>query len=163
MRDASEKEVFETMPVPLAVASLAVPTIISQIVTMVYNLADTFFVGQLGDPLMVAAVSLVYPWFHILSAFGNLFGVGGGSLISRLLGAKRGAEARCVSSFSFFGALAVSLLYALLSFAFMGPILRLLGASAATSGYARSYLLWVVVIGGAPTVLGLTLGHLLRS
>jgi len=163
MKSASEKEIFETMPVPMAVMTLAVPTIISQIVTMVYNLADTFFVGQIGDPLMVAAVSLVYPWFHILSAFGNLFGVGGGSLISRLLGAKRGSEARCVSSFSFFGALTVSLAYALLSLVFMEPILKLLGASSATAGYARSYLLWVIVIGGVPTVLGLTLGNLLRS
>ena len=74
MKSASEKEIFETMPVPMAVMTLAVPTIISQIVTMVYNLADTFFVGQIGAPLMVAAVSLVYPWFHILSAFGNLLG-----------------------------------------------------------------------------------------
>lgn len=86
IRKVSEKELFETMPVPRAVATLAIPTIISQVVTMIYNLVDTFFVGQIGDPYMVAAVSLVSPWFNLLTALGNLFGLGGGSLISRMLG-----------------------------------------------------------------------------
>ena len=62
MEEQSEQYLFEKMPVPTAVATLAIPTIISQVVTMIYNLADTFFVGQIGDPLMVAAVSLVSPW-----------------------------------------------------------------------------------------------------
>lgn len=75
---------FETVSVPRAVATLAIPTIISQVVTMIYNLADTFFVGQIGNPYMVAAVSLVSPWFNLLTALGNLFGLGGGSLISRM-------------------------------------------------------------------------------
>ena len=74
------------MPVPKAVAALAVPTIISQIVSMIYNLADTFFIGQLGDPYMVAAVTLVFPAFLMLSAVANLFGIGGASLLSRSLG-----------------------------------------------------------------------------
>lgn len=76
MEEDAEKYLFEKMPVPKAVATLAIPTIISQVVTMIYNLADTFFVGQLGDPLMVAAVSLVSPWFNLLTALGNLFGLG---------------------------------------------------------------------------------------
>lgn len=84
-KEISEKELFETIPVPRAVATLAIPTIISQVVTMLYNLADTFFVGQIGNPYMVAAVSLVSPWFNLLTALGNLFGLGGGSLISRIL------------------------------------------------------------------------------
>ena len=88
MEEDAEKYLFEKMPVPKAVATLAVPTIISQIVTMIYNLADTFFVGQIGDPLMVAAVSLVSPWFNLLTALGNLFGLGGSSLISRMMGHK---------------------------------------------------------------------------
>lgn len=83
-----EKKIFSEMSVPKAVATLAIPTIISQIVTMIYNLADTFFIGQLGHPEMVAAVSLVSPWFNLLTALGNLFGVGASSLISRLLGAE---------------------------------------------------------------------------
>lgn len=76
----SEKELFETVPVSRAVATLAIPTIISQVVTMIYNLADTFFVGQIGNPYMVAAVSLASPWFNLLTALGNLFGLGGGNV-----------------------------------------------------------------------------------
>lgn len=151
------------MNVPWAVASLAVPTIISQIVAMIYNLADTFFVGQIGDPLMVAAVSLVYPWFHLLSALGNLFGIGGGSLVSRLLGSKRGPEVRYVSAFSFFSAAAASIIFSIFTLVFMDHVLNMLGASANTIGYARYYLFWVIVVGGTPTVLGLTIGHMLRS
>ena len=83
MAQFSERELFETVPVPRAVATLAIPTVISQVVTMIYNLADTFFIGQTGEPLMVAAVSLVSPWFNLLTALGNLFGLGGSSLISR--------------------------------------------------------------------------------
>ena len=112
MADYTEKELFETLPVPRAVAVMALPTVISQVVTMIYSLADTFFIGQLGDPAMVAAVSLVSPWFNLLTALGNLFG---------------------------------------------------LGASPDTYGYAESYLVWVVVIGGVPTMVSLSLGHLLRS
>ena len=82
-----ERYLFEEMPVHKAVAPLAIPTVISQLVTMVYNLADTFFIGQIGNPVMVAAVSLVSPWFNLLTALGNLFGLGGSSLISRMLGA----------------------------------------------------------------------------
>ncbi|WP_300080802.1 MATE family efflux transporter [uncultured Thomasclavelia sp.] len=85
--ELSKRELFETVPVKKAVATLAVPTIISQIVTIIYNLADTFFVGQLSNPYMVAAVTVVSPWFNLLTALGNLFGIGGSSLISRLLGA----------------------------------------------------------------------------
>lgn len=86
MEEQSEKYLFEEMPVSRAVATLAIPTIVSQVVTMIYNLADTFFIGQIGDPEMVAAVSLVSPWFNLLTALGNLFGLGGSSLISRMPG-----------------------------------------------------------------------------
>ena len=74
-KEISEKELFETTPVPRAVASLAIPTIISQVVTMIYNLADTFFVGQIGNPYMGAAVSLVSPWFNLLTALGSFHGI----------------------------------------------------------------------------------------
>ena len=135
-KERSEEELFEKMPVPKAVATLAVPTIIGQIVTMIYNLADTFFVGQMGNPYMVAAVSLVSPWFNLLTALGNLFGFGGGI---------------------------TTLLFSLLTYLFRHPLLSFLGASSGTYGYVQSYLLWVVVLGGVPTMLSLTMGNLLRS
>ncbi len=104
------QDMFESMPACRAIATLALPAILSQLVTMVYNLADIFFVGQLGDPNMVAAVSLGFPAFMTLTVIANLFGIGGGSLISRMLGAKstrmRGGRHRSVS-----GAASVRLLF----------------------------------------------------
>ena len=162
---ANEKErfLFEKMAVPKAVMTLAVPTIISQVVTMIYNLADTFFIGQIGRPEMVAAVSLVSPYFNLLTALGNLFGLGGSSLISRLLGAHNENDIKYVSSFSVWGGVAVSFLFSILTFFFRSPLLNLLGASENTYVYAESYLFYVVVLGGIPTMISLTLGHLLRS
>ena len=161
--EKSEKYLFEEMPVALAVATLAVPTIISQIVTMIYNLADTFFVGQIGDPLMVAAVSLVSPWFNLLTALGNLFGLGGSSLISRMLGAKNHEDVKHVAAFSIWGGAVTTLLFSLMTYVFRAPLLTFLGASPDTYGYAEDYLFWVVVMGGVPTMVSLAMGHLLRS
>lgn len=158
-----EKYLFEKMPVPKAVAVLAVPTIISQVVTMIYNLADTFFVGQIGDPLMVAAVSLVSPWFNLLTALGNLFGLGAGSLISRMMGAQNHEDIRYVAAFSIWGGAATTLFFSLITWLARVPLLNFLGASMDTYAYAEDYLLWVVAVGGVPTMVSLALGHLLRS
>ena len=163
MAQFSERELFETVPVPRAVATLAIPTVISQVVTMIYNLADTFFIGQTGEPLMVAAVSLVSPWFNLLTALGNLFGLGGNSLISRMLGVQREGEIRYVSSFSIWAGAAVTACFSLASFLAREPLLTFLGASVDNYGYAEDYLLWVVAAGGVPTMVSLALGHLLRS
>ena len=163
MEEQEEKYLFEEMPVPKAVATLAVPTIISQVVTMIYNLADTFFVGQLGDPAMVAAVSLVSPWFNLLTALGNLFGLGGSSLISRMLGIHAHKDIKYVAAFSIWGGGAFTLLFSLGTWLARRPLLGFLGASPDTWPYAQSYLLWVVAVGGVPTMVSLALGHLLRS
>ncbi len=157
------KAIFEDMPVWKALATLAVPTIISQLITMIYNLADTFFIGQTGDPLKVAAATVSFVLLFMMSAWANLFGIGGGSLISRLLGEKRPEEAKKVSALSFYGAVVMGGLYALLVAVFMDPILYLIGASENTIVYARDYAFWVVVVGGLPTTLSMTLAHLLRS
>lgn len=158
-----ERYLFEEMPVHKAVATLAIPTVISQLVTMVYNLADTFFIGQIGNPVMVAAVSLVSPWFNLLTALGNLFGLGGSSLISRMLGAQNHRDVKHVAAFSVWGGGAATLLFSLVTYLGRGPLLTFLGASPDTDGYAEGYLFWVVVLGGVPTMVSLTLGHLLRS
>ena len=138
--EKNEKFLFEEMPVARAVATLAIPTIISQIVTMIYNLADTFFVGQIGDPLMVAAVSLVSPWFNLLTALGNLFGLGGSSLISRMLGAKNHRDVKYVAAFSIWGGAVTTLLFSLITYVFRAPLLTFLGASPDTYSYAEDYL-----------------------
>lgn len=163
MNEVSEKELFETMPVHRAVAALAIPSVISQVVSIIYNLADTFFIGQFGNPYMVAGVTLVSPWFNLLTALGNLFGIGGSSLISRQLGSGQHEAAKKVAAFSFYGGIGATVLFSMLTFCFRMPLLQFLGASNENFAYAQTYLLWVVVIGGIPTMLSMTLAHLLRS
>jgi len=159
----TKTELFETVPVGKALLTMAVPTIVSQLITMIYNLADTFFIGLSDDPYKIAAASLVGVLFFMLNSLANLFGVGGGSLLSRLLGEKREEDARRVGAFSIYGSLAIAFVYSLVCFLFTQPLARLLGASDNTIAYATTYLHWVVVLGGIPSTLGLTLSHLLRS
>ncbi len=158
-----KEELFESVPIPKALATLAVPTIISQLVHLVYNMVDAFFIGRTGNSYMVASTTLSLTIMFLHMAFGNLFGVGGGSLVARLMGRKEYDQARAVSSFSIYGAAGVALLYSLVIGLFIDPILRFLGASADTLPYARQYALFVIVIGSLPAILSMTLGHLLRN
>lgn len=159
----STKEIFETKPVPAALAKMAIPTIVSQLITLVYNIADTWFIGQTNNPYMVAASSLVLTIFLLTTAIANLFGVGGGSLAVRLLGSKDEEEAKKVASYSLVMAAGASLAFSVVCLIFMNPLLRLLGASDKTIGFARQYLLFVVVIGGLPTVLSNTMSSMVRN
>lgn len=163
MSSQSRTELFERAPVPKALAAMALPTIMSQLVTLIYNIADTWFIGRTRNPYMVAASSLVLTVFLLATVIANLFGVGGGSLTVRLLGQKRPDEAERVASYSLVMSAAAAAAYSLLSLVFMNPLLRLLGASGNTIGYARQYLLCVSVIGGLPTVLSVTMGSMLRN
>ena len=155
--------IFEKMPVPAALAKMAVPTIVSQLITLIYNIADTWFIGQTNNPYMVAASSLVLTIFLMTTALANLFGVGGGTLTVRLLGSQQEDEAAKVASLSLVMAAGVTLLFSLTCLLFMEPLLRLLGASDNTMTYAKQYLLFVVVIGGLPTVLSNTMSAMLRN
>ena len=101
----TNRELFEKTPVPRALAALAVPTIISQLIIMIYNLADTVFIGMANDPSKTAASSVAFVLVFAMNCLSNLFGVGGGSLISRLLGEHKDKDAKGVSAFSFFGLL----------------------------------------------------------
>mgnify|MGYP002861105539 CR=1 FL=1 len=159
----TNQELFRNQPIPRAVATLALPTILSQLIVMIYNLADTFFIGQTNDPYKVAATSMAYVLFFLLNALANLFGIGGGSLISRLLGGDKPEDAKTVSSFSFYGTILVTAMYCAVCLIFMTPILRLMGASNYTLGFARDYTFWVVVVGGIPATLSMAMSHLLRS
>ncbi|MBD5512838.1 MAG: MATE family efflux transporter [Lachnospiraceae bacterium] len=157
------REIFETWQVPRALAKMAIPTIVSQLITLVYNVADTWFIGQTNNPYMVAASSLVLTVFLMTTGIANLFGVGGGSLVVRLLGRNDEDEAEKVASLSLVMAAASSLVFSVLCFIFMNPLLRLLGASDNTIGFARQYLMFVVVIGCFPTVLANTMSSMVRN
>lgn len=161
--DAEKKELFEDAPVRKAIMTLAVPTIISQLVILAYNLADAWFIGRTGNPLMIAAIALVFPIFSLCTGIGNLFGIGGGSLISRLMGKGELDRAGKVSAFSIYAALATAAVYSVVAWMFHEKLLSALGASEATLPFARNYLFYVVTIGGVPAVMSMTLSHLLRS
>ena len=157
------KEIFETKPIPAALAKMAIPTIVSQLITLIYNIADTWFIGQTNNPYMVAASSLVLTIFLMTAALANLFGVGGGNLVVRLLGGKDEEEAKKAASLSLVMAAGASLTFSVLCFLFMDPLLRLLGASDYTIGYAKQYLTFVVAIGAVPTVLANTMSAMVRN
>ena len=162
--NTSRQEAFLSLPVPQAVAKFAVPTILSQLVTLLYNLADTFFVGHTNDPAQVAALTLSFPLFMSLTMVGNLFGIGANSFISRSLGQGARETASKASTFAFYGAMGgVALIIAVLG-AFMTPILKAIGAVTPESFAAtKAYLTWTVLYGGVPTVAALMLGHLVRA
>ena len=159
----AREDVFANLPVPTALRKMILPAVSSQLIVLIYNMADTFFVGKTNNPYMVAGTSLILPVFNITLCLAGLAGIGGGSLISRLLGQEQEAEARRVSAFSLYLGLTIAALFAAGIAFFMEPVLALLGAGANTYGYARQYALCVIVIGGIPTVLSNVLANLIRS
>ena len=146
-----EKDWMGTMKVSSAVAKMAIPSVISSLVTVLYNMADTFFVGQTGDALQVAAVSLTNPIFILFMAFANMFGMGGSAAASMALGQKNERRVRQVSSFVTYASLIVGVFFAVVLLVFTGPILSLFGADAQTYEYARGYTIYVAV--GAPFII----------
>lgn len=158
----TNKYLFEEAPVSRAVMTMAVPTIISMLVVVIYNMADTFFIGQTGDPMQVAAVSLATPVFMVFMALGNLFGIGGSSAISRALGEKKPERARNISSFCCYASLGLGVFMALLFLAGMDVILAMIGASANTIEFAREYLTYIA-FGGPFIIFGTAFGNILRG
>ncbi len=158
-----EKQIFEEYPVGKAVMAMVIPTIISQIIIVLHNIADTWFVGLTNDPNAIAAISLCLPLYSFLSGFSNLFGVGCAGVIARALGKKTPEEAKKSFSIALLGAFIISTLYSLLLFFFSEPILYLIGADENTIGFSVSYTFYIIVLGGIPAILAGTLGHLIRS
>lgn len=159
----NKSEIFEKVPVKRAVLMQIVPAILSQMIALLYNLADTYFVGLLNDPKQTAAVTISYAPFLMLTALSNLFGVGGASAISRALGAKQGEEAKNIASISFWLGFVVSLFYSLLFTTFARPLLMICGADATTYDVAYGYAKWTIMIGGLAVVLNVLLANLVRA
>lgn len=162
-KKSKETEIFEEYPVHKAVAAMALPTIVSQIIFVIYNLADTWYVGLTENPSAVAAISLCLPVYTMMSGISNLFGIGGASVLARALGQGDIKKARRTFACSLWSAFAAGLLYALLLVLFDRPLLFLIGADDSSIGYAVSYVNWTVVLGGIPTILAPTFGHLIRA
>lgn len=159
----NNKALFENTPVNKAVLSLILPTVISQLITVIYNVADTFFIGQLGDPAQVAAVSLCLPLFIFLTGMANLLGIGGSSLIARSLGVGKPQKARNVAAFSIWAAAGAAAAYGLVLLILGDKILPAIGADEETYMYCSDYVFWTITIGAAPTVMNQVFAHLVRS
>ena len=142
--------VFSEYKIPRAVAVLAIPSMLGMLINVIYNLADTFFVGQTGDSNQVAAVSVAMPVFLFFLALGNLFGVGGCAFISRSLGEGQREKIKSISSFCIYTGLAISVVVGAGFIIFRRPLLYMVGASDNTIEFASDYLFWVAL--GAPFV-----------
>lgn len=157
-----DNELFEKAPIPEAYFSLAMPVVLSMLVTLVYNMVDTYFIAHTGNTDMVAGVSLTAPVFTVMIALGDIFGLGGSSVISRLFGQHRFADGKRLSAFCFYAAIATGLLILVLGLAFRDPMLALLGATDDTWQYASDF--YTLIIVGSPFIIvSMTPSNLLRT
>lgn len=157
-----QNELFESASVPKAYMKLALPVVMSMMVSLVYNMVDTYFIALTGKQELVAGVSLAAPIFTLMIAFGDIFGLGGSSLISRLFGEKREEEAKRASAFCLWAAIGFGIFVTIVLLVFRTPILKLLGTDAATFEYAGEYYTWIAV-GAASIILGLVPSNILRT
>ncbi len=162
MKD-NKTALFETAAIPKAVAALCIPTIISSLVMVLYNLTDTYFVGILNDPVQNAAVTLAGPVLLAFNAINNLFGVGSSSMMSRALGRKDYTTVYRSSAFGFYCALICGVLFSLVCTIGKMPLLSLLGADDLTRQATADYLKWTVTFGAVPAILNVVLAYMVRS
>lgn len=163
MEDSKKTQLFETVPVPKAVMTLAVPTILSSLVMVLYNLADTYFVGMLNDPVQNAAVTLAAPVLLAFNAVNNLFGVGSSSMMSRAMGRKDYDTVYRSSAFGFYCAVISGILFSLLCGILEEPLLNLLGVSSETYQATAEYMRWTVIWGATPAILNVVMAYLVRA
>lgn len=161
--DIKKIYLFEKMPVPKSVAALAVPTIISSLVMVIYSLADTWFVGLTDDPVQNAAVALAAPVLLAFNAINNLFGVGTSSMMSRALGRKDYDTVYKSSAFGFYCSLLFALIFSFIYIIFHSQLLEILGARPDTLSATSRYLKWTVALGAAPAILNVVFAYLVRS
>jgi putative MATE family efflux protein len=154
-------ELFETTPIPKAVMSFSVPMMLGMLVTVVYIIIDMFFVAQTGDPNQVAALTISTPVFMLCMAFANIFGIGGASYISRLLGLKDEESAKRTSAFVFYMSLAIGVVASAALLPAMDILLPLIGATEQTWDYTRGYLVWTIS-GASMIILRFGMGEIVR-
>lgn len=163
MADNQKTQLFEEMPIPKAVMQLSIPTVLSSLVMVIYNLADTYFVGMLNNPVQNAAVTLAAPVLLAFNAVNNLFGVGSSSMMSRALGRKDYDTVSRSSAFGFYCSLLSGFLFSFLCFALQNPLLTVLGADSNTAEATLGYLRWTVICGAAPAILNVVMAYMVRA
>lgn len=146
-----EKEWFEKAPVHKAYFKFSLPVVCGMMISLVYNMVDTWFIARTGNTDLVAGVALGAPVFILMVALGDMFGLGGASLISRLFGQQKDDEGRKISIFCFYAAIITGVIVAALMLLFRQPILHLLGAGQDTMEYASGYYTYIVM--GAPLII----------
>lgn len=157
-----DKHIFDTDRLIPTYFKLSLPVVFSLVVTLVYNLADTYFIAKTNDAMLVAGISLCAPLFTMLMAIGNIYGQGGSSLISRLLGGGDRDSVGRVSAFCFYLSIATGAVIAVPMLLLRRPVLELLGTSPETFRHAAAY--YTVIVSGAPLViLSFIHSNLMRS
>lgn len=156
-------ELFERTPIPVAVRKMVIPTIISSLITILYNLADTYFVGILNDPIQNAAVTLVAPLMLAFNAVNNLFGVGTSSMMSRAMGRHDYETVKKCSAMGFYCTVCAAALFSFASISFRTNLLHLLGAEEGTIIATNAYMQWTVCCGAVPAILNVVMAYMVRS
>jgi putative MATE family efflux protein len=157
-----ENELFEKAPIPKAYMKMALPVVMGMIVTLIYNLVDTYFIALTGNTNLIAGISICAPLFTLLLAIGDIFGIGGSSVISRLLGMQEHDNARKKSAFCFYAAIITGVVFTVLMLVFKKPVLTLLGASPEIYEYANGYYSWLI-LGSTFVIFSLVPSNLLRA
>lgn len=157
-----KKSLFSDVPISEAVTKMALPCVISSLILIIYNMADTFFVGQTQNAFQVAAVSLTNPVFVLFIAAANLLGIGGSAMISILLGQNKKEKVKSVSSFCCYASIIIGILSCLLILIFMNPLLKLLGSSPDTYQFSKDYLFYIA-LGGPFILFSNAFGHIVRG
>lgn len=158
----NNNDLFEKVPISKAYFKLALPVVLSMVISLVYNMVDTFFVAQTQNTNLVAGVSLCAPIFTLMIALGDIFGIGGSSVISRLFGQKQDEEGKNVSGFCFYGTIVCGILVSLIMMIARKPILTILGTNQATLPYASQYYTYMA-LGATLIIVSLTPSNLMRT
>ena len=156
-------QVFEDYKIPKAVFTLAAPSIAGMLIMLLYNMADTWFVGLLNNEHQTAAVSLVASVMLAFNAVNNLFGIGASSLMGRALGQKDYDTVAKASSFGIWGAIAAGLLFSAVIAIFRVPIMHLLGAADENWQYTYDYLFYTCILGAMPSILNFVMAYIIRT
>lgn len=160
--ESSNEYYLEKAPIRKAVFSLSVPMMIGMSVGTIYNVINAFFIGLMHNTNMLTAVTLGLPIFTILMAFGNMFGVGGGNFITRLIAKNKVNEAKSAAGYTFYSSMIAGVIIAVAAVVFINPIVKILGADSLSSSYTKNYAL-TMFLGGFAVILNFALEQMVRA